>query len=297
MIWESKICWHEMQHLSREETIICKWLSALRATREGRPFHDPFSLLRHLGCRKENWFLPSHSAEAHSFPPLTFFFFFLFQAPASTHKIFRYKNLVIKFHHCKQSPLICLSPTDLPGQHEYKPTEVKWNSQSSMKNLAHNTTGCISFSLQNAQCQETDRNQINKLPTWGILFNKTLTKEDEIKKIKTIIVIISTNREQELFSPKKFDCSSKKKKKQRKKQTKTWKTTVKRADRASIWRTQKAGFMTYDLTSATIIQSRCKTDRIFDLFLGITTTGKLNSKFGLFIYIVPIQDSSGKPPS
>lgn len=42
----------------------------------------------------------------------------------------------------------------------------------------------MSYSVQNVQYQETDQNQINKLPTWGILFSsETLTKEDEINKI------------------------------------------------------------------------------------------------------------------
>lgn len=34
------------------------------------------------------------------------------------------------------------------------------------------------YLVQNVQYQETDQNQINKLPTWGILFDsKTLTNE------------------------------------------------------------------------------------------------------------------------
>lgn len=45
------------------------------------------------------------------------------------------------------------------------------------------------YSLQNVQYQETDQNQINKLPTWGILFNKTLIKEDEMNKIIKEIII------------------------------------------------------------------------------------------------------------
>lgn len=58
------------------------------------------------------------------------------------------------------------------------------------------------YSLQNVQYQETDQNQINKLPTWGILFNKTLIKEDEMNKIIKEI-IISTKWEYEYVSSTK----------------------------------------------------------------------------------------------
>ena len=76
-------------------------------------------------------------------------------------------------------------------------TEVKRNSRSCLlwKNLAHKTTGCPTH-YKNVQYQETDKNQINKLPTWGILFNKTLTKEDEINTIIKVI-ILSAKRERE----------------------------------------------------------------------------------------------------
>lgn len=49
---------------------------------------------------------------------------------------------------------------------------------------------------KNVQYQETDQNQINELPTWGILFNKTLTKEDDINTIIKVI-ILSAKRERE----------------------------------------------------------------------------------------------------
>lgn len=58
------------------------------------------------------------------------------------------------------------------------------------------------YSLQNVQYQETDQNQINKLPTWGILFNKTLIKENEMNKIIKEI-IISTKWEYEYVSSTK----------------------------------------------------------------------------------------------
>lgn len=64
------------------------------------------------------------------------------------------------------------------------------------------------YSLQNVQYQETDQNQINKLPTWGILFNKTLIKEDEINKIIKVIIISTKWQHEYVSSKKQSDCSS-----------------------------------------------------------------------------------------
>lgn len=77
---------------------------------------------------------------------------------------------------------------------------MKQSILSSLKKVgSQNNRKLTHYSLQNVQYQETDRNQINKLPTWGILFNKTLTKEDETKIIK--IIINSTKWEHESFPP------------------------------------------------------------------------------------------------
>lgn len=103
--------------------------------------------------------------------------------------------------------LICL-PLHHPGHRVKTLNEVKQNSRSCLlwKNLAHETTGCLrvymSYWLQNVQYQESDQNKINKLPTWGILFNKTLTKKDEINKIINDI-FISTKWERDAFYPQK----------------------------------------------------------------------------------------------
>lgn len=110
--------------------------------------------------------------------------------------------------------------------------KMKQSILSSVKKVgSQNNRKLTHYSLQNVQYQETDRNQINKLPTWGILFNKTLTKEDETKIIK--IIIISTKWVHESFPPppRKSDCSSQQKDRQKEKPKGQ---VVKRVNRASI---------------------------------------------------------------
>lgn len=66
-------------------------------------------------------------------------------------------------------------------------------------------------SLQNVQYYETD--QINKLPTWGILFNQTLTKEHEINTIIKIISVSIKWEHESFFLPRKSDCSGRQREK------------------------------------------------------------------------------------
>lgn len=96
---------------------------------------------------------------------------------------------------------VCIISTNLLPPHRFtslleltiQATIMSQNSQwgkmkqsllSSIKRLGLQYNRMLTYySLQNVQYQETDQNQI-KLPTWGILFNKTLTEEDETKLSK-----------------------------------------------------------------------------------------------------------------
>lgn len=83
-------------------------------------------------------------------------------------------------------------------------------------------------SLQNVQYYETD--QINKLPTWGILFNQTLTKEHEINTIIKIISVSIKWEHESFFLPRKSDCSGRQREKKRIKRASIEKAHVLYAD-------------------------------------------------------------------